>query len=41
VPIHPSYDAALLRATGKWKYRPAMKSGVPVRYEKIVAIDVK
>ena len=41
VPLHPSYDAALVRAAAKWKYRPAMRNGVAVRYEKIVAIDVK
>ena len=39
--IHPSYDSMLLRAARTWKYRPAMKNGVPVRYEKTVIIDVK
>ena len=39
--IHPSYDSLLLRAARTWKYRPAMKDGVPVKYEKTVIIDVK
>ena len=24
-----------------WKYKPAMRNGVPVRYEKTVVVDVK
>jgi hypothetical protein len=39
--IHPSYDSMLVRAARTWKYRPAMKNGVPVRYEKTVIVDVK
>ena len=29
---HPTYDTALLRATREWKFKPAMKGGMPVRY---------
>jgi len=39
--IHPSYDSMLLRAARTWKYRPAMKNGAAVKYEKTVIIDVK
>jgi TonB family protein len=39
--IHPSYDSMLLRAARTWKYRPAMRNGVPVKYEKTVIVDVK
>jgi hypothetical protein len=39
--INATYDAAMLRAASSWKYRPATRNGVPVRYEKIVAVDVK
>jgi TonB family protein len=39
--VSASYDDMLVRAAGNWKYQPALRNGVPVRYEKTVAIDVK
>jgi len=30
--VHAAYDAALLEAVRKWRYRPATRSGQPVRY---------
>jgi TonB family protein len=39
--IHPAYDTALLQASRKWKYRPAMKAGVPVKYRELMAISLK
>jgi TonB family protein len=39
--IHASYDSMLLNATRNWKYRPAMRNGAPVKYEKTVVVEVK
>jgi TonB family protein len=36
--VMPSFDTLLVRAARYWKYRPAMKDGVPVRYVKTVVI---
>ena len=41
VSAHPSLDDLLVRAAGAWKYKPAIKDGKPVRYEKTVVVDVK
>jgi Gram-negative bacterial TonB protein C-terminal len=41
VSANTSFDALLVRAAGAWKYKPAIKDGKPVRYEKIVVVDVK
>jgi hypothetical protein len=38
---HPTYNQLLLRATREWKFRPARRQGVPVRYLKIVDIHLK
>lgn len=37
-PFHPSYDAQLVKAALAWKYEPARRAGVPVRFAKMVAI---
>jgi TonB family protein len=39
--IHPSYDAALVRAAREWKFRPALKAGQPVKYAKIIQIQLR
>jgi TonB family protein len=36
--FHPSYDQQLLKAAMNWKYEPARRAGVPVRYVKLVAV---
>jgi outer membrane biosynthesis protein TonB len=36
--VHPIFDTLVLDATRSWKYRPAMKDGVAVRYLKTIAI---
>ena len=38
--IHPVYDRLLLVEAKKWKYRPAVKDNVPVKFLKLVAISV-
>ena len=37
-PFHPSYDQQLMRAARAWKYEPATRDGVPVRFVKMVSI---
>jgi TonB family protein len=37
-PTLPTYDAALLRAVRSWRYRPATKDGLPVKYRKVYQI---
>lgn len=36
--FHPTYDPLLEKAAAAWKYEPARKNGVPVRYIKFVAV---
>jgi periplasmic protein TonB len=36
----PSYDAALLRATASWKFKPATKNGVAVKYRLEVSVQL-
>jgi len=36
--FHPSYDPHLLKAAQGWKYEPARKAGVPVRFIKLVLV---
>ena len=37
---HPTYDADLIAAAKGWKFRPAMRAGVPVRYMKLIDITL-
>jgi hypothetical protein len=37
---HPTYDAELISAARAWKFRPAMRGGVPVRYMKLIDITL-
>ena len=37
-PLHPAYDAQLIKAAMSWKYRPARKSGTPVRFLKVIHV---
>jgi TonB family protein len=36
--VHPSYDSRLLSAARQWKFTPASRQGVPVRYITIVQV---
>ena len=39
-PVWPPYDIELIRATKKWRYEPAMKDGMPVKFKRFLAINV-
>jgi len=36
--VHPSYDESLLAAATRWRFKPATREGVPVRYRKTFEI---
>jgi len=36
----PMYASQLRRAAGRWKYQPATRNGVPVKYRRLVAIHL-
>ena len=36
--IHPAYDRQLVEMARTWKFRPAMKDGVPVKYRMTIEI---
>lgn len=36
----PAYAALLRRAASRWKYQPATRNGVPVKYRRLVAIHL-
>lgn len=38
--VLPSYDASLLRATASWKFKPATKNGVAVKYRLAVSVQL-
>jgi len=40
VGLNPLYDRLLLEATRTWRYRPATKAGVPVKYRKAILLSV-
>lgn len=39
-PVWPPYDAALLQAAKGWRYEPALKDGKPVKFRRVLAINV-
>ena len=38
--VHPMYDASLLSAARDWRYQPATFAGKPVKYRKMIQINV-
>jgi hypothetical protein len=40
-PLHPAYDTLVVEAAFTWKYRPARKDGLPVRFSKLIRVEVK
>ena len=41
VAVNPVYDRLVLSAAKNWRYRAASLDGTPVRFRKIVQIDLK
>ena len=39
--IHPTYDAQILAAAKDWKYKPATLNGRPVKYRRLISINVQ
>ncbi len=39
-PIWPAYDATLLQAAKKWRYQPAVKDGKPVKFRRVLDINI-
>jgi TonB family protein len=39
--IHPTYDAQVLTAAKDWKYKPATLNGQPVRYRRLISINIQ
>jgi hypothetical protein len=38
--VHPLYDGRLLAAASYWRYRPAQKDGMPVRFRKVIQVQL-
>jgi protein TonB len=38
--LNPVYDRAILEAARQWRYKPATLDGVPVKYRRIVQINL-
>ncbi|HEX7795971.1 MAG TPA: TonB family protein, partial [Vicinamibacterales bacterium] len=39
--VHPIYDEKLLAMARTWKYKPALRNGVPTSSVKVVAIQLQ
>jgi hypothetical protein len=39
--VNPVYDRLVLTATKRWHYKAASLDGMPVKFRKIVQIDLK
>jgi TonB family protein len=39
--VHPAYDGELLKVARTWKFKPAMKNGVPTKYLKIIDVQLR
>lgn len=41
VPLSPRYDMVVLDAARRWKYQPALRGGVAVKYRKLIEIAIQ
>jgi hypothetical protein len=41
VPVNPVYDRLAIATAKNWKYRPATVNGVPVKFRRVVLLDLK
>jgi tetratricopeptide (TPR) repeat protein len=39
-PVWPPYDLALIQAAKRWSYRPAVKAGTPVKFKRVLVINI-
>lgn len=39
--VHPTYDSELLSLAKSWKYKPATRDGVPIRFVKLVEVQLR
>jgi hypothetical protein len=39
--INAIYDPLIVAAAAKWKYRPALRNGQPVKYRKVIPVTLK
>jgi TonB family protein len=39
-PVHPVFDADLMTAAREWRYQPATLGGKPVKYRKMIQINI-
>jgi protein TonB len=39
--VHPTYDAALIRAARQWRYQPATRNGLPIASELTVEVTLR
>ncbi|MCA1561128.1 MAG: energy transducer TonB [Acidobacteria bacterium] len=40
MPVHPIYDAMMMKAARDWRYRPALFAGMPVKFRKLIQITI-
>jgi hypothetical protein len=41
VPVNAVYDRLAVTTAKRWRYRPATLDGVPVKFRKVILLDLK
>jgi len=41
VPVNPVYDRLALAMAKNWRYKPATVNGAPVKFRRIIQLDLK